>query len=181
MTLSHRLRSYLESWHKTSTTRKRNQGIKVDLSFDAFTALFSQKQFETLENAIWHNRLVFLQNRANRLAFVLTWRSYAARSTNVFNSETAMICCREKSARINKAGAGDVLRPAHAAKIRKALTGKPKTAKHRNNISKGCKGKPKVQWTDDRKAERRALNEAKRSARAAISDAPEAHGLSYST
>lgn len=180
MTISHQLRRYLEDWHRTSTTRKSEDGIQVDLSFGAFLALFSEKNLETLENAIWYKRLRYLQDKANPLALVVTWKSYAARSTNAFNSETAIVCARYISKRISLVQPGDALRVSHAANIGEALRGKPKTDDHRANISESCKGKPKALWTEERKAARRALNEAKRPASTA-SDDYDAHGSAYST
>lgn len=154
--ISPRLLAYLASWHATSTKRKAAQGIQVDLSFDEFLVLIDKRQMKSLQRAIDSNRIRDQQNEKNPFAYVLTWKSYAACSSRVFNRDTACVCSRMKSARINLPQAGDKLRPEHAAAIGAKLRGKAKTPEHRKAISQGSRGTSKTPWTEERKAARRA-------------------------
>ncbi|MES3097281.1 hypothetical protein [Sphingomonas aerolata] len=156
-TLSPRLLGYLTSWHATSTRKQAASGNVVDLSFDAFLGLFEKRQLRSLERAIVEGRLPAQQHETNPYALVLSWRSYSACSLGQFNAQTACVCSRAKSAKINLPQKGDKLRPGHAASIAKALIGVPKSEYHRKAISEGCKGVSKAAWTPERKAARRAL------------------------
>ncbi len=155
--LSDRLTAYLQSWHKTSTKKQVDAGHVVKLPFDDFMSLFNKDQLKTLQDAIDANRLRYLQDAKNEFAFVLTWASYAARSSGQFNKDTAMICSRLKSRTVNFVEKGSNLRPSHAEKISKSLTGKPKDEDHKKNIGNANRGKPKAAWDDERKAARRKL------------------------
>jgi hypothetical protein len=156
-TLSPRLLGYLASWHATSTRKQAASGNVVDLSFDAFLGLFEKRQLKSLERAIVEGRLPAQQHETNQYALVLSWRSYSACSSGMFNAQTACVCSRNKSARINLPQKGDTLRPGHAQAIAKSLTGKPKSQDHRKAISQGCRGVSKAGWSEERRAERRAL------------------------
>ena len=173
--ISPKLLAYLRSWHGTATTRKRQAGNTVDLSFQAFLLLFSSRQLASLQRAIDNNRIRYLQSDQNGMAYVLTWRSYAACSTGSFNSDTACVCSRWKSAQLNLPQPGDKLRPGHKAKISAALAGKPKSEEHAASISEALTGRtlgdehkanlrhPKRPWTEERKraaSERASAREA---------------------
>ncbi|RYF22090.1 MAG: hypothetical protein EOO77_04800 [Oxalobacteraceae bacterium] len=132
----------------------------VDLPFDAFLTLFEKRQLKSLERAIMEGRLPTQQHDQNPYALVLSWRSYGACSSGHFNAQTACVCSRAKSAKINLPQKGDTLRPGHAANIAKALIGVPKTEDHRKAISEGCKGVSKAAWTPERRAARSALRTA---------------------
>lgn len=153
--LSSRLLAYLQSWHTTSTQKQAEAGHVVDLPFQDFLNLFEQRQLKTLEDAIEANRIRYLMDAKNKYAFVLTWKSYAARSSGVFNSETATICSRMKSQILSKPKAGDTLRDGHKAAIATTLTGVAKSDEHRANMSIAAKGNSKAAWTPERKEARR--------------------------
>ncbi len=155
-TLSPRLLGYLTSWHATSTRKQAASGNVVDLPFDAFLALFEKRQLKSLERAIVEGRLLAQQHDQNPYALVLSWRSYSACSSGQFNAQTACVCSRAKSAKINLPQKGDTLRPGHAANIAKALKGVPKSDGHKKAISEGTKGVAKAKWSVERRAERRA-------------------------
>lgn len=164
-TLSPRLLGYLTSWHGTSTRKQAASGKVVDLSFDAFLGLFEKRQLKSLERAIVEGRLPAQQHDQNPYALVLSWRSYSACSSGLFNAQTACVCSRTKSAKINLPQKGDKLRPGHAANIAKALIGVAKSDDHRKSISKGCEGVPKRKWTDEEKRARSLLRQAQEAAK----------------
>lgn len=155
-------KAYLHRWYEESLRTKEAQGYTIDLSFEHFLALFSPKQLRSLEQSYVDGRIYHVQAAANPLAYVLTWKSYAACSTGLFNRNTACICSRQKSRQINMPNKGDVLRPSHRKKLSRKLTGVPKLQEHKDAISAASKGKPKAAWTPERKAERRALWSFKR-------------------
>jgi hypothetical protein len=154
--LSIELSDYLGKWYKTTTANKADKGATIDLTLDQFVGLFEKRQLTSLQKAIDENRLAALQNKKNPFAYVATWRSYEACSTRVWNSETALICSRMKSSTVNLPVRGEKLRPEHKAKIARKLTGKPKSAEHRQSISDSTKGGSKSEWTEERRAKRRA-------------------------
>lgn len=155
MSISPRLHAYLTSWFHTSTGNKADAGVVVELTFDQFLSLFEKRQLASLETAIMRNRLRDQQGSENPLAYVLTWRSYVARSSNVYSVETAMVCSRRKSAKLGLPAKGDMLRPSHCENISTSLTGVAKTDEHCANISAGKRGQKIAGWSDERKAERR--------------------------
>ncbi|UYY77480.1 hypothetical protein [Sphingomonas sp. R1] len=154
--ISANLEAYLRSWHKTSTTQKIKDGIYVDLSFSDFLNLFSKKQLVSLEKHIAENSIRYLMSPENPYAYVLTWASYNACSTRVFNKETACITSRMKSEKINKPQKGDKLRESHKVSISKGLKDKPKSEEHRKNISESMKGQKRGPMSDEQKAIRSA-------------------------
>jgi hypothetical protein len=160
--LSEELAAYLTKWHATTVKKKLHAGCEVNLSLDEFVSLLEKRQLNSLQKAMDEERLEGQQNSRSPFAYVATWKSYAARSTNIYNAQTAVICSRMKSERINRPMPGDVLRPAHREKISHGLTGRELTPEHRQNISHGCKGVPKAAWTEQRKADRRAQLAAKK-------------------
>ena len=160
--LSERLMAYLTSWHAGTVRKKREAGYLVTLTFPQFVALFKDRQLASLQRAIDANRLRYLQDKKNPLAYVATWRSYDACSTGVYSADTACICSRQKSKAINKVQKGSKLRSTHCKAISDGLTGKPRSDEAREAISAGKKGVPIRGWTEERKAERRALLAAKK-------------------
>lgn len=162
MQLSPRLEAYLRSWFITSTDNKRAKGATVNLTWDQFLALFTTKQLRKLEADIDAKCIRYRQAADEPKALVLTWRSYAAVSSGVFNADTAIICTRQQSAMINRVLPGSKLRPAHAANIGARLKGKPKSDEHKQAISASCKGQPKAPWSRERKLARQALLAFKR-------------------
>lgn len=161
-TLSPRLLGYLTSWHATSTAAKAAAGNTVNLPLDDFLALFEKRQLASLERAIVESRIGTQQHEENPYAYVLTWVSYSACSAGVFDRTTACVCSRAKSARINLPAKGDKLRPGHAKNIAKALTGVSKSDDHKKAISEGTRGVAKAKWSDERRADRRALRAAQK-------------------
>jgi len=160
--ISPRLMAYLKSWYATTTRNKAEAGATIELTFEQFVGLMEKRQLASLQKAIDNNSIRYQQDENNPYAYVATWQSYAACSTGIYSKDTACICSRMKSQKINLAGPGDTLRPSHVANISKSLTGKPKSEEHCENISAGKKGRPIASWTDERKAERRAQIAAKK-------------------
>ncbi|WP_088184041.1 hypothetical protein [Sphingobium sp. Z007] len=167
LNISPKLLAYLKSWHSTSTGKQAAAGHTVNLPFQDFLDLFEPRQLKTLQDAIDANRIRYLQNEDNKFAFVLTWKSYAARSTGQFNKDTATICSRQKSATINLPQSGDTLRDDHKAAISAKLSGVAKSDEHRANMSAAAKGSSKVAWTSERKEARKQQIAAKKAAEAA--------------
>lgn len=165
--LSPELKTYLRKWHATSTGNKAAQGNAVDLPFEAFCGLFTKRQLASLQKAIDGNFLTRMQSRDNAYALVLTWCSYAACSSGIFNSETARVCARFISKTLSKPQAGDKLRPGHVQKIAVSLTGVEKSPDHRKAISEGKKGVKIAGWSDERKLARSQQIAAKKAASAA--------------
>ena len=155
--LSGRLLAYLTSWHSNTVEKQIAAGNKANLSLSEFIGLFAKRQLASLQKAIDDNRLRYQQSAENPYAYVATWKSYAARSTGIYDVTTACICSRMKSAKINLPARGDELRASHRANIADALTGKAKTAEHREAIGQGCRGVKKEPWSAERKAARSAL------------------------
>ncbi len=161
--LSPALLGYLRSWYETTAANKRDQGVIVELTLEQFLGLFSKRQLRSLQNSIDTKRLRYMQAVDNIFAYVATWKSYAACSSNVWSVDTALICSRNKSATVNLPQAGDKLRPGHCDNISKSLIGRRLEDDHRANISEGCKGVPKTPWTEERRARmsaRRQVEEA---------------------
>jgi len=167
MQLSEPLRLYLEKWYSTSIAKKAEKGASVSLTFDQFLDLLGTNRAASLQRAMNENRLSGQMHEENPWAFVLTWRSYAARSSNVYDANTAIVCTRMESSRRKLPEKGDTLRPSHRAALSRKLTGRTLTQEHRDNISKGRAGQPGRQWTAEQKAaaseRRRAAEAAKRS------------------
>jgi hypothetical protein len=163
--LSDDLLAYLRAWHATTVSRKLAAGHRVDLPFAHFLDLFEERQLASLQSAVEEDRLNGLQDRDNPYAYVATWRSYAARSSGIYDKTTAFICSRMKSDAINKPKPGDVLREDHRAAISKTLTGMPKSDDHKAALSEALKGTTKQPWSAERKAERRRQNAERRSKR----------------
>lgn len=166
--LSKRLSAYLQSWYCSSTTEKMLQGVRVELTFEQFLDLFEVRQLNSLQRAIDTDRLRYQQSADNKMAYVLTWRDYAARSSNVYSNETACVCARWKSAELSRPKPGDELRASHRAKIAAGLTGKLKTPEHRDAISEATAGVSKVAWSEERKAARSVLRQKQEAARRAV-------------
>ena len=160
--LTPRLVRYLQSWHKTSTTRQKAKGNAVELSYTQFLSLFTDGQLLALEWAAYKGSLGVLQNEESKDALVLTWRSYDAVCSKLFNVNTAFICTREMSAQVCRMKAGDNHTPTAKKKIGAAQKGKPKSAAHKAKISQSTKGKPKAGWSPERRAARSALIAAKK-------------------
>lgn len=154
--LSDALRTYLEKWHATTVRKKTEAGHEVRLSFDEFVALFKPSHLASLDRAMAANRLNYFQNEKNQFALVASWRSYAACSSGVYDSSTAIICSRNLSKQLSLPKPGDKLRLSHRANVSKAKMGVPQTQEHREAISAALKNQPKQPWTDERKAARRA-------------------------
>lgn len=154
------LEAYLRSWHKTATTQKTEAGIYVDLSFADFLNLFEKKQLLSLEKHIAENSIRYLMAHDNPYAYVLTWVSYNACSSRVFNKDTACITSRMKSEKINKPQKGDKLRESHCQNISSGLKDVPKSEEHRANISKGKTGVSTGPMSDEQKAVRSASAKA---------------------
>lgn len=165
MNISPRLKAYLKSWYGTSTQNKRNVGVEVTLTFDEFLSLFEKRQLLSLEKAIDANSIRYQQDVNNQYAYVLTWKSYAACSSNVFSKDTAIVCSRMKSAKINLPQKGDKLREKHRENISKGKTGKAQTEEHRAAISDGKKGQKIAGWSEERKAARRKLRQDQEAAK----------------
>jgi hypothetical protein len=168
--LSPELETYLLKWHATSTGEKAAQGNTIDLPFEAFLALFAKRQLITLQKAIDGKYLQSMQARDEPYSLVLTWRSYAACSSGIFNADTACVCARFLSKAQNMPKAGDKLRPGHVANIAASLTGVEKTPEHCQAISDGKKGVKIAGWSDERKLARSQQIAAKKAANAAQSE-----------
>ena len=156
------LLGYLKSWYATSTQKQRDAGHYVDLTFCEFLNLFEAKQLRKLRIALMDGRIKHVQSAENEQALVLTWRSYAVRSSGEFTSETAYVCTRVRSLEVNRSQAGDTLRTEHKSAIKDSLTGLPKSDAHRAALSAATKGTTKQPWTEERKAARRAQLAARR-------------------
>jgi len=165
--ISTQLMAYLKSWHPTTVRRKTGAGMIVNLTFDEFLSLFEKRQLSSLQKAIDADRIRYQQDEKSPYAYVATWKSYAACSSGIYNIETALICSRMKSSKINLPTAGDKLRPSHCASISKSLAGKGKTEEHCLAISDAKKGKKISGWTEERKAARRTLRQAQEAAKRA--------------
>lgn len=163
--MSDRLLAYLTKWHATTVRKKTEAGNTVNLSLEEFIGLFQKRQLKSLQKAIDANRLRYLQAEKNQRAYVATWKSYAACSTRVYDKDTAFICSRMKSAKINIIKAGDEMRPEHRAGIAAKLTGKPKSDAHREKISAAKKGAKIAGWSEERKAARSAQRKAQEAAK----------------
>ena len=160
--LSKRLSGYLKSWHRTSTNKKREQGLDVNLTFGEFVALFTPNQILRLEWEIAKNSLRVLQNATSEEALVLTWRNYSALKSKRFDRETAYICPRSLSENICQMKAGDIHTDEARQKMSAASKGKPKSEAHKAATSAACKGVKKQPWSEERKAARRAQIAAKK-------------------
>lgn len=161
------LLGYLKSWHLTSTQKQRDAGHYVDLTFCEFLNLFDSKQIQKLRIALMDGKIREVQNEDNEQALVLTWRSYAARSTCEFTSDTAYVCTRAKSFEINRSQSGDTLRDDHKDRISEGLTGKPKSDAHKAAISESSKGGTKAPWSEERRARMSARRRAEQAAKKA--------------
>ena len=161
--LSPNLTGYLRSWYDTTAENKRTEKVVVELTFDQFVSLFDKRQLRSLQKSIDCNRLRYMQSVDNAFAYVATWKSYAARSSNVWSVETALVCSRSKSATVNLPGPGDKLRPDHCANISKSLSGRRLSDDHKANISESSQGSTKAPWSEERRArmsERRQREQA---------------------
>jgi len=167
MDISSALMSYLKSWYTTSSNKQTKAGVSVTLTFEEFLALFEKRQLASLQTAIDTNRIRYQQDDKNQFAYVLTWRSYAARSTNVLSKDTAIVCSRMKSASLALPQKGDKLRPGHCMKVSKGLIGKAKSEEHAKHISEGKKGQKIAGWSEERKAARSALRKQQEAAKQA--------------
>ncbi len=174
--LSSALRGYLSSWYDTTAENKRNQGVIVELTLEQFIGLFGTRQLRSLQKSIETNRLRYMQGIDNAFAYVATWKSYAACSSNVWSVDTALICSRSKSATVNLPQAGDKLRPGHCENISKGLKGRTLSDDHRRNISDGCKGVPKPKWSDEKRAKFKAVAAKREAAKRAAREAAKASG-----
>jgi hypothetical protein len=167
LTLSDELRSYLEKWFNTSTANQTRRGVEVRLTLEQFHELIGPKRAASLQRAIDQNRLAGQMHEENPYAYVLTWASYNARSTNVFDETTAIVCTRLESSRRKLPQKGDTLRASHRQALSKKLSGRTLSQDHKDNISKGRSGQPGRVWTQEQKdaasERRRAVEAAKKS------------------
>lgn len=167
MNINERTDAYLLAWYTTSVAKKSGKGAQIELTYEQFRQMLGRKRYNQIRDAIHRCYINTFMDENNPAAYVLTWRSYAACSTKIYNVQTATICTRAESKILNRARKGDVLRPEHVAKLSKALTGRTLTDEHRQNISDGKKGKPGRKWTPEqlaKRAETRLLNKQKKSA-----------------
>ena len=164
------LTDYLEKWFATATARMTAKGVSVEISFvDFVNKVITPRQIASLQKTMDEGWLNARQARTSDLAYVITWKSYAARSTNVYSLDTAAFCTRSESKARAKASKGEKLRPSHCEKISAGLRDKPKAEGHCQNISEALAGrtlseehranlkKPKKPWTEER---RRQFSEA---------------------
>ncbi|KQN09060.1 hypothetical protein [Sphingomonas sp. Leaf28] len=170
------LLGYLRSWHLTSTGKQRNKGHYVDLTFCEFLNLFDTKQLQKLRIALMDGKIKEVQNETNEHALVLTWRSYAARSSEEFTSETAFVCTREESFKINRSGTGDTLRPSHVHNMSEGLKGRTLSDEHRANISEACKGVAKPTWSEEKREKFKAVAAKREAAKRAAREAAKGAG-----
>lgn len=174
------LQEYFVKWFTSAVTRMASKGVTIDITFlDFMTKVVTPRQYASLQKTMDAGWLNSRQATSNDRAYVITWKSYGARSTNVFNLETAYFCTRAESEKRSKPAKGEALRPSHRANISKKLRGVPKTEEHAGAISEALTGrtlslehkqnlkKPKAPWTEERKAQRRAQIAARKSAGAA--------------
>lgn len=158
------LTDYLAKWFTTATTRMAKKGISVEISFvDFVSKVITPRQIASLQKTMDEGWLNSRQASSSDLAYVISWKSYAARSTNVYNLETAAFCTRSESKARAKASKGEKLRPSHCDKISAGLRNKPKSEEHRDSISEALTGrtlseehraslkKPKKPWTEERR------------------------------
>ena len=169
--ISHQLVAYLRSWYETTVKSKTAAGVLVNLTFDEFLSLFGKRQLASLQKALDANSIRYLQDEKSPYAYVATWKSYAACSSGVYDINTALVCSRMKSAKVNLPAAGDKLRPSHCASISKSLTGVETTDDHCQAIREAKKGKKIAGWSDERKAARSELRQAQEAAKRAANEA----------
>lgn len=174
------LQEYFVKWFTSAVTRMASKGVTIDITFlDFMTKVVTPRQYASLQKTMDAGWLNSRQATSNDRAYVITWKSYAARTSNVFNLETACFCTRAESEKRSKPAKGEALRPSHRANISKKLRGVPKTEEHAGAISEALTGrtlslehkqnlkKPKAPWTEERKAQRRAQIAARKPAGAA--------------
>lgn len=154
--LQARLMAYLTSWYETSTQNQRNASVEVTLTLKDFLSLVKPHVKLKLTRSLNAGTIHRDQASDNKNAYVLTWASYAARSTNVMDKTTAVVVTRQMSELLCLPKKGDKLRPGHRAKISKSNTGKTNTPEHNQNISAGKKGKKIAGWSPERHAKHAA-------------------------
>lgn len=158
------LTDYLAKWFATATTRMTKEGVSVEITFvDFVNKVITPRQIASLQKTKDEGWLNVRQARTSDLAYVISWKSYAARSTNVYNLDTAAFCTRAESKARAKASKGERLRPSHCEKISAGLRDKPKAEGHCQNIREALTGrtlseehranlkKPKQPWTEERR------------------------------
>jgi hypothetical protein len=169
------LTEYFEKWFNTAVKRKAAQGVSIEITFVEFmNQIVTPRQYESLQKTKDEGWLNTRQRHDNPLAYVITWKSYSARSSNVFSVETACFCTRTESKSRAKPKKGEKLSDTHKQNISKGLKDKPKSEEHKQSISDSLKGrefsqehksnlkKPKAPWSEERKAARSALLAAKK-------------------
>ena len=182
--LSPELTDYLTKWFNTSCAKQVAKGVIVNLTYSDFIELLTPRRAKSLQKAIDQGRLTGQQHEENPYAYVLTWISYAARSTYVFDKATACVCTRMESRSRNLMKQGDTMRPEHRDNLSRALTertfsdehrdslsasltGLAKTDEHRRAISESMKAVPPREWTQEQKDKMvatRAANKARKEA-----------------
>lgn len=139
---SEHVQAYLRSWFNTSIENKRKAGAVIELTYEQFMEhVITPRQVKSLDKAYSEFRLKDQQAISNPYAYVITWVSYSAKTTNIYNVNTAVVTTRVKSSIISKPKKGEKLRPSHVANLSKSMTGKKKSDDHRRNISDSMKGR----------------------------------------
>lgn len=159
------LLEYMTKWFNTSMSRMAARGVTVDLTFRQFIDdVVTARQYASLQKTKEAGWLNSRQHRDNPMAYVITWKSYSARTSNVLNVDTVCFCTRAESRQRSKPVKGEALRDAHKSRIAAKMTGKEKAEEHREKIGEALTGRtlsaehkanlkrPKQPWSEERKA-----------------------------
>lgn len=131
---------FLQGWYEKAELRQSGKGRIIDLSYEDFLGLFSKRQLDTLEKHMADGSIYGRQNRENKYALVLSWKSFALSQAGVMHPEAMQICARWKSEADCRMGKGDKHSAKSKAKISKARTGTTHKPETKAKISSSMQG-----------------------------------------
>ena len=161
------LTAYMQSWFDKVAQKQTKRGITFALTFDEFLELWGTRRLATMQKHMEDGSIYARMSGNNPFAFVVTWKSYAAKQAGVMNSETAQVCTRSKSKADNGMRKGDKHSQAVKDRISASKQGKTHSESHRLALSQALIGKKRGPMTEEHKAKLSAAMKAARARRRA--------------
>lgn len=156
------LTAYMQGWYAKVAQKQTKRGIAFELTYDDFLALWGARRLATMQKHMDDGSIYARMSGGNPFAFVVTWKSYAAKQSGVMNIETAQVCTRSKSKADNGMRKGDKHSQEVKDRISASKQGKTHSESHRQALSKALTGVKKGPMSAEHKAKLSAAMKAAR-------------------
>lgn len=169
--MNHELNTYMRGWYDKVAQKQSKRGILFALTYEDFLELWGQRRLATMQKHLDDGTIYARMSGNNPFAFVVTWKSYAAKQSGVMNLETAQVCTRSKSKSDNGMRRGDKHSQEVKDRISASKLGKTHSEDHRKALSAALTGVKKGPMSAEHKAKIAASMKAARAASKAAQQA----------